>query len=181
MIWETDRLILRPWQAEDAESLYTYAQDPKVGPICGWMPHKDIEESRNVLQNILMVPETYAMELKETGKAIGSISLMFGEQGNIPLHENECELGYWLGVPYWGQGLMPEAAQVLLRHAFEDLSCGGVWCGHVEGNLQSRRVMEKCGFEFAHMTEARFRPSLNRACVGYTFYLSRERWLELHK
>ncbi len=178
-VFETERLILRPWKMEDAESLFKYASHPKVGPICGWTPHKDLAESRWVLEHILMVPETYAMVLQETGEVIGSISLMFGDAGNMPLQEGECELGYWLGVPYWGQGLMPEAAKALLHHAFEDLSCSGVWCGHFEGNLQSRRVMEKCGFVYDHTTEKRYRASLGIEGVGYVFFLSRTRWGEI--
>ena len=178
MIMETERLRLRPWQEKDIDSLYLYAKDPAVGPICGWMPHKDREESRWVLEHILMVPETYAVEFKATGEAIGSISLMFGDAGNMPLQEGECELGYWLGVPYWGQGLIPEAAKELLRHAFEDLNCSGVWCEHFEGNLQSRRVMEKCGFVYDHTTEKKYRASMDAEGVGYVFFLNQSHWME---
>lgn len=175
---ETERLFLRPWKMEDAESLFKYASHPKVGPICGWTPHQDPEESRSVLQNILMVPETYAMVLKETGEAIGSISLMFGDAGSLPMQEGECELGYWLGVPYWGQGLMPEAAKELLRHAFEDLNCNGVWCGYYEGNTQSRRVIEKCGFTYDHRAENEYCRAMNEYRTGYNYYLSYENWVK---
>lgn len=178
MIMETERLRLRPWQDSDIDSLYLYAKDPAVGPICGWMPHKDREESRWVLEHILMVPETYAVELKATGEAIGSISLMFGEAGNMPLQEGECELGYWLGVPYWGQGLMPEAAKELLRHAFEDLDCKIVWCGYYEGNTQSRRVIEKCGFTFDHRAENEYCRAMNEYRIGYNYCLRRENWIK---
>lgn len=178
-VFETERLILRPWKMEDAESLFKYASHPKVGPICGWTPHKDLAESRWVLEHILMVPETYAMVLKETGEVIGSISLMFNKGNIAEIREGECELGYWIANPYWGRGLTPEAAKVLLHHAFEDLSCSGVWCGHFEGNLQSRRVMEKCGFVYDHTTEKRYRASLGIEGVGYVFFLSRTRWGEI--
>ena len=46
---ETQRLILRKWTEEDAESLFEYAKDPEVGPITGWPPHKNVEESKNVI------------------------------------------------------------------------------------------------------------------------------------
>lgn len=176
MFFETERLCLRPWEETDLESLFKYAQHPKVGPICGWNPHKDIEESREVLHKILMVPETYAMVLKETGEAIGSISLMFGTDGNMELQAEECELGYWLAHPYWGQGLTPEAAKELLRHAFEDLGCSCVWCGHYEGNMQSRRVMEKCGFVFDHKVEQIYCRALDEYRVGYKCKLTAEMW-----
>ena len=46
--------------------------------------------------------------------------------------EDEAELGYWLGAPYWGRGLVPEASEELLRHAFEDLKLARVWCGYYD-------------------------------------------------
>ena len=51
---ETERLCLRYWEESDAEVLYEMAKDPDVGPACGWQPHKDIEETKEVLKNILM-------------------------------------------------------------------------------------------------------------------------------
>jgi len=61
MILETERLILRPWKLTDAESLYEYARDPQVGPIAGWPPHRDISESRGVIENVLCGVECYAI------------------------------------------------------------------------------------------------------------------------
>ena len=59
---ETERLILRSWEDSDAENLYEYARDPDVGPIAGWPPHQNIEESRDVIKNVL------------SGKALTDIS-----------------------------------------------------------------------------------------------------------
>ena len=61
MILKTPRLILRPWQESDAESLYKYAKNPEVGPIAGWPPHKDVEESLGIINNVLNGPECYAI------------------------------------------------------------------------------------------------------------------------
>ena len=65
MILETERLILRKWTQDDAESLFTYAKNPKVGPIAGWPPHKDIESSKYVIDNIFTGAECYAICEKE--------------------------------------------------------------------------------------------------------------------
>lgn len=54
MIFETERLILRPWTEEDAESLFEYASDPAVGPIAGWPVHTSVENSREIIQQVLM-------------------------------------------------------------------------------------------------------------------------------
>ena len=73
---QTKRLILRPWQESDAEALYKYASNPNVGPIAGWPPHTSIENSREIIKVVLSAPETYAVVLKETGEAVGSIGIM---------------------------------------------------------------------------------------------------------
>lgn len=150
MILYTDRLILRPWEESDAEELYKYAQDPLVGPSAGWPPHTDVENSREIIRNVLLRPETYAVVLKETGKPVGSAGIMFMNNSSAPLKETEAEIGYWIGVPYWGQGLIPEAVRRLIDRCFDDLSCTGIWCGYFDGNERSRRVQEKCGFIYHH-------------------------------
>ena len=51
---ETDRLLLRPFTLDDAEGLYAYASHPEVGPPAGWRPHRSVEESRQVIENIFI-------------------------------------------------------------------------------------------------------------------------------
>ena len=76
MIFETERLILRPWKEEDAASLYKYAKDPKVGPIAGWPVHTSVDNSREIIKDVLSADETYAVCLKKDNVAIGSIGLI---------------------------------------------------------------------------------------------------------
>ena len=59
MTLETERLILRPWKEDDAESLYKYAKDPKVGPIAGWPVHTSVENSREVIVNEAAIGTMY--------------------------------------------------------------------------------------------------------------------------
>ena len=73
---QTKRLILRAWKESDAEALYKYARNPNVGPIAGWPPHTSVENSREIIKAVLSTPETYAVVLKETGEAVGSIGIM---------------------------------------------------------------------------------------------------------
>ena len=149
-ILKTDRLILRPWEEADAESLYEYAKDDRIGPITGWPVHTSVENSREIIKAVLSAPENYAVCLKEDNKAIGSIGLMIGEKSNIGLPDSEGEIGYWIGVPFWGQGLIPEATREIVRHAFADLHLKTLWCGYFDGNVKSLRVQEKCGFTYHH-------------------------------
>lgn len=148
MEFQTKRLILRPWQENDAEELFKYASDPDIGPPAGWKPHTDVENSREIILNVLSDPETYAMCLKEKGKPIGSIGFHHND-----LYPEECELGYWIGKPFWGQGLVPEASRELIRYAFEELGMKRIWCAYYDGNVKSLRVQEKLGFEYHHTTE----------------------------
>ena len=156
---ETQRLILRPWIEADAEALYKYAKDPAIGPIAGWPPHTSVENSKDVIRNILSAPETYAVVLKETNEPIGSVGIMFGNGvHSADMKEGDAEIGYWIGVPYWGQGLIPEAVNRLLKRCFEELDIKRVWCGYYDGNIKSRRVMDKCGFKYHHTEEGKISP-----------------------
>lgn len=150
MLLNTERLILRPWNKSDAESLYEYAKDDRVGPIAGWPVHTSVENSCEIIKSVLSAPETYAVCLKDDNRTIGSIGLMIGKQSNLDLPDTEGEIGYWIGVPFWGQGLIPEATREIIRHAFEDLSLKTLWCGYFDGNEKSKRVQEKCGFTYHH-------------------------------
>ena len=175
---ETPRLLLRPWEEGDAKSLYKYAKDPAVGPVAGWPPHTSVENSREVIRTVLSAPETYAVVLKQSGEAVGSIGLMSGDAvHSADIAADEAEIGYWIGVPFWGRGLIPEAVRRLLRHAFEDLGLQAVWCGYYDGNAQSRRVQEKCGFRYSH-TEYGKRSPLGDVRTEHFTRLTRTDWLQ---
>lgn len=174
---ETNRLILRRWKESDAEDLYELARDPAVGPIAGWPAHQSVEESRDVIQNVFCGAEAYAVCRKGDGRAIGAIELKLNGHTDMTDRDDECELGYWLGKPFWGQGIMPEAVREVLRYAFEDLGMKKVWCGYYEGNTKSRRVQEKCGFRYQRTTEGVDVPLLHEKRTGHVNLLTKEDWL----
>lgn len=104
MTFETERLVLRPWTEDDAEDLYCYASDPDIGLIAGWLPHQSIKESRNTIQTHFFVrPEAYAVCLKPDNRAIGTIELKLAIHTDITEKDDECELGFWIGKPFWGK------------------------------------------------------------------------------
>ena len=174
---ETKRLILRKWKDDDAEELYKYASNPDVGPIAGWPPHKSIEESHDVIKNVLNGKEAYAICLKEDGKAIGAIELKLNGHTDMTERDDECELGYWIGKPFWGCGIMTEAAKEIIRHAFEDCGIQKIWVGYYEGNEKSKRVQEKCGFKFQWKSENVDVPLMHEKRNGYVSLLTKEDWL----
>ena len=177
MILTTERLVLRRWTESDAESLYEYAKDPDVGPIAGWPPHKSVEESLEVIRNVFNEAECYAICEKGSEKAIGAVELKLNGHTDMTERDDECELGYWLGKPFWGRGYMPEAATELLRHGFEDLGMTTIWCGYYEGNIKSKRVQEKVGFQYHHTCAEVPVPLLGETRIGPTNYITREQWL----
>lgn len=151
---ETERLILRPWQETDAEALFKYASDPDIGPIAGWPPHTSVAHSLEIIRTVFAAPETYAVVLKATGEPVGSCGIMFSNSlHSADMKQGEAEIGYWIGKPYWGQGLIPEAVRTLLHRCFNELGLNIVWCGYYEGNNKSKRVCEKCGFRFHHTND----------------------------
>lgn len=174
MVLKTERLILRPWCEADAEDLYEYAKDPAVGPVAGWPPHQNVEESLDIIKNVLSGKECYAICEKENKKAIGAIELMLNGHTSRVQSDDECELGYWLGKPFWGKGYMPEAARELIRRGFEDLGMTTIWCAYFDGNEKSKRVQEKVGFVYHHTCEKVQVTLLNEVRVEHVNCLKRE-------
>ncbi len=187
----TPRLILRPWVEDDAEALYRFARDPLVGPSAGWPPHTSIENSREIIRTVLSARETYAMVLRydtadgvsgeiiPAGTPVGSVGIMFNGCGSYPhMKQTEAEIGYWVALPLWGRGLVPEAVKAIQARCFGELSLDGLWCGYYEGNEKSRRVQEKCGFMPRCHLEIPPHP-LNGATKEFFTYLSREDWEDI--
>ena len=181
MTLETKRLILRRWEESDAEDLYQYARDPEVGPPAGWPPHQSVDESREVIRTVFSGRECYAICLKEDGRAIGAIELMLNGNTRMTDRDDECELGFWLGKPFWGRGIMPEAVQEMLRHAFEDCGMQKVWIGYYEGNTKSKRVQEKCGFRYQWKSENVDVPLLQEKRTGHVSLMTKEDWEKKEK
>ena len=141
---ETDRLILRAWRETDLADFYEYASVEGVGEMAGWNHHQSMEESRRILDFF-----TFALELKENGKVIGSLGLEpRDEDAGLPEELQGREIGYVLSRDYWGRGLMPEAVKAVIDYCFQELSFDYLTCGHFDRNDRSRRVVEKCGFRF---------------------------------
>ena len=173
---KTERLLLRRWEDSDAESLFEYAADPDVGPIAGWPPHQSIEESRDVIKNVFNGKEAYAICLKTDDRAIGAIELKLNGHTDLTDRDDECELGYWLGKPFWGQGIMPEAVKEILRHAFEKIGMTKVWAGYYEGNLKSKRVQEKSGFRYQWKSEGVDVPLMHEKRTGHVSSMTKDQW-----
>lgn len=145
---ETDRLLLRPWRESDLEDLYAYASDPDVGIHAGWKPHASIEESKQILSMFIREKKVFALELKETGRVVGSLGLEEMRPDPVEGEFFGREIGYVLSKAYWGRGLMPEAVRAVIGYCFTVLGYDYLTCGHFIQNDRSRRVIEKIGFDY---------------------------------
>ncbi|MBP5322518.1 MAG: GNAT family N-acetyltransferase [Bacteroidaceae bacterium] len=144
---ESNRIFLRPWYDSDAPTLYKWASDPDVGPRAGWAPHKSVEESLKVIRTVFKdATNTWAIEFKETGEAIGAMG--YGPSCNckLPAREGEPLIGYWVAKPYWNRGLCTEALQLMIEHIRLTTDIKSLVSGHFVDNPASGRVMTKCGF-----------------------------------
>ena len=143
---ETDRIILRPWHESDAETLFKWASDPDVGTRAGWPPHKSVEESLEIIRTLFNNDTTWAIVLKESGEAIGAMGYGPSCDCDLPAREGEPLIGYWVGKPYWSQGICTEALKLMIEHIKETTDIKSLISGHFIDNPASGRVMEKCGF-----------------------------------
>ncbi|MBU9712315.1 GNAT family N-acetyltransferase [Evansella tamaricis] len=144
----TERLILRDWQLTDSKDLYEYAKNELVGPNAGWLPHKNEEESKDIIRMFMRNNDTYAIVLKAENKVIGSIGLHDRKPDESLAELKQREIGYVLNPNYWGMGIIPEAVKCLIKYSFTKLDLDLIWCGHFNFNHNSKRVSEKCGFKY---------------------------------
>jgi len=148
---DTARLHLRPLRPTDAEPLYRYSSDPELTKFVTWASHDSIEHTREWLaanaeafrKNTDMV-----WAIVEGGEPCGAIGLHAITWGVRAVRWDCATLGYWLAIPHQGSGLGTEAAEAVTRWGFETLGLHKINVSCFEGNLGSKRVIEKVGFRF---------------------------------
>jgi len=142
---ETERLILRPFEPGDAPRVALLAGERDVAKTTMAIGHPyELSSAENW---IATHPElfakghgvAFAITRKESGELIGCISLV------LKLDQQDAELGYWIGKPYWNHGYCSEAARAVLYFAFIELHLNRVHASHFSHNLASGRVMQKVG------------------------------------
>jgi RimJ/RimL family protein N-acetyltransferase len=171
-VLETERLLLRPPRREDAKALAVLAND------------------RRIAENTLRIPHPYGLADAERFIAganadddervfvITRGAAVLGSCGIAKLDGERPEIGYWLGVAFWGSGYATEAARALIDHAFGDLGYDHLLGGARVSNPASRRVLEKCGFQWTDVGLYRIRAIASSAPVD-RFRLDRGLWASL--
>lgn len=169
----TERLILRPVAADDAEAIATLADNYKVAVMLARLPYPyKLEHARQFIDWVKAEPEdqkVFILSLRNEARTfIGVCS--YERRG-----DEHPELGYWLGEPYWGKGYMSEAVKAVTDHAFGVAKHERLISGCRLQNLASRRVLEKAGFE--HSGRYEIDSLVLKAKVpGHRFVLTRARW-----
>lgn len=143
----TKRLILRNISLNDASDMFEYAKTLDVGPMAGWEPHRDVNETFAIINLFKANGQktglgTFAIVYKENNKMIGTVEL-FNHYANF-----KADLGYSLNPAYWGQGIMVEACEAVLRFGFEMLNLKRIQVSLFSDNYQSERVCQKLGMTY---------------------------------
>ncbi|MEO8392776.1 MAG: GNAT family N-acetyltransferase [Chloroflexota bacterium] len=154
-VLESERLILRPLALSDATTIRELAGDYEVAKTTLVIPHPYPEgAAETYIQSLIDDPEqhVFAIVRRSDQQLMGSIGI------HPEPRFKRAMLGYWIGVPYWNQGYMSEAARRLIDYGFEALVLNRIYAYYLSQNIASRRVMEKAGMVY----EATFRQHVER-------------------
>lgn len=151
-VLETERLILRKMQRSDAGDMFEYASDTAVTEFLTWDVHPNVRFTANYLSFLQSKYKSgeffdWAVTLRTTGKMIGTCGFT---RFNFPAYS--AEIGYVLNPRFWGRGVAAEAAARVVSFGFEYLGLNKIEAKCMQGNRQSRRVMEKLGMTYEGTT-----------------------------
>ena len=140
-VLETKRLALRAPRLEDAKTVAALANDRRIAENTARIPHPyRISDAQSFISGAAKAGEAVFL-ITRNRRAIGACGIMYRE-------DDTPELGYWLGVDHWGKGYATEALHALIDYAFADLNHEALQAGARVTNPASRRVLEKCGFQW---------------------------------
>lgn len=171
-VLETRRLALRAPRLEDAKMVAALANDRRIAENTARIPHPyKVADAEGFISgaNRSGGEAVFLVTLRDK-TVIGACGIMF--------HEESPELGYWLGVPHWGKGYATEALHALIDYAFTDLGHDALQAGARVTNPASRRVLEKCGFQWTGVGLYRIRAIRSSAPID-RFRLERGIWSAL--
>lgn len=171
-VLETKRLALRAPRLEDAKSVAALANDRRIAENTARIPHPyRMTDAEGFISgaNKAVGDVVFLITLRD-GTAVGACGIV--SEGETP------ELGYWLGVPYWGNGYATEALHAVVDYAFTDLGHEALQAGARVTNPASRRVLEKCGFQWTGVGLYRIR-AINSSAPIDRFRLERRIWSAL--
>jgi RimJ/RimL family protein N-acetyltransferase len=169
---KTERLVLRPPVAADIKAIARLANDRRIAENLRRMPHPYSRADAEAFLDYL------ARERQETVFVIEADDAACGMIGLDFTCDVSPEIGYWLGVAHWGQGFATEAVRAVIDYAFEEHAIDELFAGARVTNPASRRVLEKCGFQWTGVQLYRFL-ALGSSTPVDRFKLNRGIWQSL--
>ena len=172
-VFETERLVLRAPRLEDAKAIATLANDRRIAENTRRIPHPyTLDDAEQFISGTAAATGEMALTITlADGAVIGGCGLNLLD-GPAP------DIGYWLGVPHWGKGYATEAVRALIDYAFTELDHTAVQAGARVTNPASRRILEKCGFQWTGVGLCRIRAIASSAPIDQ-FRLDRGLWMSL--
>ena len=171
-VLETERLVLRAPRLGDVKAVAALANDRRIAENTARIPHPyRASDAEDFIATANRGNETSFVVTLRNGAVIGSCGLS-------QLDRHPPEIGYWLGVKYWGKGYATEAVRAMIDHAFTDLDCEAIQSAARVTNPASRRVLEKCGFQWTGAGLLRIRAISSSAPID-RFRLDRGLWASL--
>jgi [ribosomal protein S5]-alanine N-acetyltransferase len=136
---------LRPFRLEDAPRLAELANNIKIAVnLRDGFPHPySLADAENFIKMCMSQNPTQAFAIEYNGEYAGNIGL----HPETDVYRKSAEIGYFLGEPYWGKGIMTEAVKQMVEYGFANLDIVRIHTGIFEYNVASQRVLEKCGFK----------------------------------
>ena len=175
-VLETERLVLRAPRLGDAKAVALLANDRRIAENTARIPHPyRLADAEDFIASANFGNETVFVITKRTNQGAGPV---IGACGFTQIDRHPPELGYWLGVKHWGKGYATEAARAVIDHAFADLDCDALHSAARVTNPASRRVLEKCGFQWTGAGLLRIRALSSSAPID-RFRLDRRLWASL--
>lgn len=139
------KIHVRPLKNKDRKAIAQYANNKKIGQnLRDIMPFPYTLEDADMFLEVVALEDpvcTFAIEFN--GKFAGVCGLNI----ETDIYRNSCEIGYWIGEPFWSKGIATKAVLWLTDYAFNVLGKVRVHTGVFAYNKASMRVLEKCGFE----------------------------------
>lgn len=171
-VLETERLVLRRPTLADVRAISRLADDRRIAENSRRLPHPYSQDHAVEFVRGIADDEREAVFLIENNHTpIGMVG--------VDWHAPETpELGYWLGVEYWGQGFATEAARAVIDFTFEEFDAEQLISGARVANPASRNILEKCGFQWSGVELHRFE-ALGSSTPVDCFRLSRGVWASL--
>ena len=171
-VLETERLVLRAPRLEDVKAVAMQANDRRIAENTARIPHPyRSADAEDFIATANLGTETVFLITLRNGAVIGAC-------GFTQVDRHPPEIGYWLGVKHWGKGYATEAVRALIDHIFTDLGDEAIQAAARVTNPASRRVLEKCGFQWSGAGLLRIRAIASSAPID-RFRLDRGLWASL--